>query len=549
MRKFSLLAVSNVFFPRSKRSIVAALCGALVASSLAVPATVMAQATTVNFGSVNVGATSTPLPVTLAFNNGATIESTAVLTQGAPGLDFSDAGSATCAVGMAYVAGQTCTVNVTFTPRFAGTRYGAVVLYDTNGNAIASGYVQGTGVGAQVNFLPGTETTIIDSDLSYPSGIAVDCNGNLYIMDAGNNRLVKATPSQGSYVLSAVTTGLFEAFNVAVDGAGDVYVADAANQRILKETPAAGGYTESTVASGFGYPSGIAVDGSGNVFTIANDSILEFTLSPSGYTQSTVVAEVPNAQDLAVDGVGNLYVAEQGYGVGNSAVYKETLTPNGYIQTALTVPGQRSSMSVAVDSFGNVYYLNYPNVYKQTLTPTGYVESVIVAGLTDIGGAYGVAVDGSGNLFIGYAGGNAVVKADFADGPTLNFADAPAGTTSPLRVTLANDGNAPLSLEIPSTGSNPSVSSNFTLDSSSPADCPIVTSASTSPAMLAPGTNCLLPISYSPEISGPVTGTLTLTDNNLNAVAPAYATHQRERQPHRFGLTKRCHCGFFSESD
>jgi len=69
--------------------------------------------------------TSPAIPLTFTVVNGGTLGSTAVLTQGATGLDFADAGTDTCAPNTIYTAGQTCTVNVTFTPRFAGTRNGA----------------------------------------------------------------------------------------------------------------------------------------------------------------------------------------------------------------------------------------------------------------------------------------------------------------------------------------------------------------------------------------------------------------------------------------
>src|SRR5262249_21950883 len=111
--------------------------------------------------------------------------------------------------------------------------------------------------------------------------------------------------------------------------------------------------------------------------------------------------------------------------------------------------------------------------------------------------------------------------------PGLKFADTAVGTTSPdspLAMTVANDGNAPLLLEIPSTGNNPNINSNFTLDSSNPADCPITTSAAASPRVLAPETVCLLSISSTPQVPGPNIGALTLTDNNLNAAAPSYAS-------------------------
>jgi len=40
---------------------------------------------------------------------------------------------------------------------------------------------------------------------------------------------------------------------------------------------------------------------------------------------------------------------------------------------------------------------------------------------------------------------------------------------------------------------------------------------------MAPGESCMLPISFSPQKAGALTGSLNFTDTNLNAIAPAYA--------------------------
>jgi len=85
--------------------------------------------------------------MTFTLNTAETVGSIAVLTQGAPGLDFANAGTGTCTVGQNYSAGATCTVNIAFAPRFAGTRYGAAVLYDNTGSVIETGYVTGNGSG------------------------------------------------------------------------------------------------------------------------------------------------------------------------------------------------------------------------------------------------------------------------------------------------------------------------------------------------------------------------------------------------------------------
>ena len=85
-------------------------------------------------------------------------------------------------------------------------------------------------------------------------------------------------------------------------------------------------------------------------------------------------------------------------------------------------------------------------------------------------------------------------------------------------------GNAALTFPVPATGANPAISANFTLNSSAASACPVVTAGASQPGTLASGATCVLPISFQPAAAGTVYGTLTLTDNNLNAAGPAYAT-------------------------
>ena len=173
-----------------------------------------------SFGTVNIGSASSAIAVPLTFNTAATLGSVLVLTQGVTGLDFANAGAGTCAVGTDYNGGANCTVNVAFTPKFAGSRYGAVVLQDGSGNVLATSYLQGTGIGPQVNFLPGAESTVSTSALNNPSGFALDASGNLYIADTYNNRVLKETLSAGSYTESTVPTStLAYPYGVAIDGA------------------------------------------------------------------------------------------------------------------------------------------------------------------------------------------------------------------------------------------------------------------------------------------------------------------------------------------
>ena len=102
----------------------------------------MAAAQT-SFGPVGLGS-SANATVTLTIASAGTLSSIAVLTQGAPSFDFTNAGGGTCSTGTAYSATATCTVKVTFAPKYAGARYGAVVLQSTGG-VLATAYLQGTG--------------------------------------------------------------------------------------------------------------------------------------------------------------------------------------------------------------------------------------------------------------------------------------------------------------------------------------------------------------------------------------------------------------------
>ena len=93
----------------------------------------------------------------------------------------------------------------------------------------SEGFADGTGTAAQFN---------------HPLGVAVDSEGNIYVADYGNHRIRKITPAgvvstlAGSSAGHADGIGNTAQFNyptgVAVDSSGNVYVADANNHLIRK---------------------------------------------------------------------------------------------------------------------------------------------------------------------------------------------------------------------------------------------------------------------------------------------------------------------------
>ena len=146
-----------------------------------------------------------------------------------------------------------------------------------------------------------------------PWGIAVDSAGNLYVGGFYNQTIRKVTPAgvvttlagTADTVGSADGTGLAAQFNypsgVAVDAAGNVYVTDTFNHTIRQVTSAgvvttvaglagASGSADGTSAARFSSPYGITVDSIGNLYVAdyGNHTIRKITgvasAAPSGIT-------------------------------------------------------------------------------------------------------------------------------------------------------------------------------------------------------------------------------------------------------------------------
>lgn len=470
----------------------------------------------------NVGSASGVIPLTITFSTSETLGSISVLTAGAPNLDFLNAGGGTCSIGTAYTANTSCTVNITFTPRYSGTRNGAVVLYDNNGNVIATGYLKGTGIGPQVSFLPGTLSSI-GSGFSYPQGTAVDEAGNVYIADAGNAVVYKEIVSNGTYTQSTLGSGFSQPYAVAVDGAGNVYVADAQNHAVYEEIPGTGTYSQIVVGSGFITPMGVAVDAVGDIYIAdAGNSVTPgavYLLTPSNgtYTQATIGSGFVTPQAIAVDGSGKVYVGDSANGGEAAAVYELAPSNGNYTQTVIGA-GWVTPTGVGVDGNGNVYVtddafdLGTGFVLKETLQSDGsFLQSTVLSSAsTPYPG--GVALDGRGNLYVSDNLDGIVYRDDLSDPPAVSFAATVFGAMSgdsPQTVAVQNAGNSTL------TFSGISYPADFPEAAGISGDC-------TATSSLGVGTGCTLSIDFKPATpdgsNQPIvlSENVTVTTNSLN---------------------------------
>jgi large repetitive protein len=356
--------------------------------------------------------------------------------------------------------------------------------------------------------------------------VAVDGGGNVFFAANGSGTIYKETRSGDSDLRTVVAGGLNHPTAVAVDGGGNLYVA--AVDGLYQETPLAGHYRQKVLISNLTKLAGVAVDGSGNLYitSSASGNVHKETLATSGgYTESAVGFGITSPGGVAVDGSGNIFVTDPRQG----EVYQETLEADGSYRQTTVASGLAGPQSVAVDGGGNLYITGSlsGDVYKEAPDGNGgYVQSIAYGGLE---APWGIAVDGRGNLYLSLdTPSGELSMIDVADPPVLDFAKTPVGATSadsPQVVTLANIGNAALTVPVLSSGPNPSITAGFTLGAAT--TCPVLGSTGANGSEAA-GSTCVYAINFIPVAPGPVRGALALTDTSLNRFYPNFAMQRIE---------------------
>jgi sugar lactone lactonase YvrE len=161
------------------------------------------------------------------------------------------------------------------------------------------------------------------SSLDRPQDVAVNAQGDVFVADTYNNRVVEITPSGLVFAVAgdghagysgdghlAAFAELNQPTGVAVDAQGNLYIADSANNVIRRVDAKTGIIT--TVAGDF------AADK-------ANDGLGGF----SGDGGPATSAQLNDPQGIAIDGAGDLFIAD----TFNNAIRE--VTPNGIITTVV----------------------------------------------------------------------------------------------------------------------------------------------------------------------------------------------------------------------
>ncbi|MEO6992278.1 MAG: immunoglobulin domain-containing protein [Lacunisphaera sp.] len=262
-----------------------------------------------------------------------------------------------------------------------------------------------------------------------PRGLATDGAGNVYVADSYNHTVRKITPggvvstlaglaqqSGGDDGIGASARFMYPT-DLAIDVSGNLYVADQGNDLIRKVTPAgvvttiAGTRWQTGVVDGTGNaarftnPGNIAIDSSGNLFVSENSTIRRITSSgvvttfagkadAYGSTDGNGVnAAFDMPAGLDFDLAGNLYVVDSGTHL------LRRISPAGDV---VTLAGSSFQFGPD-DGTGNSAKFNHPA---------------------------GLAVDSSGTVYIADTGNHAIRKAILPSPMAPSIASQPASSTA-----------------------------------------------------------------------------------------------------------------------
>ncbi len=271
-----------------------------------------------------------------------------------------------------------------------------------------------------------------NNQLNEPSAVCVDANGNIYVADTHNNRILFFPKGSNNFTNGIVVAGgngngfnanqLSSPTSVCVDAQGNLYVADAENYRIQKFPPGsnsstngitvAGGNSIGTALNQISDPVSVGVDGAGNIFVCdaLNNRVVEFPPNSTNQNFGSLIGTVTNAFSMYVTSSGSVYVSDfQNDKIillpGNTTVLDGSQTSPPFVP-----------YGVFVDNHNNIFIADGRN--DQVLEFIGgSTKGTVVAGANGKGNAnnqlnepYSICVDDSSNLFIADFANNRVEK-------------------------------------------------------------------------------------------------------------------------------------------
>jgi trimeric autotransporter adhesin len=391
--------------------------------------------------------------------------------------------------------------------------------------------------------------------LYYPTGLAVDSKDNIYIADTSNHVIrevvngtintIAGIAGQARYSGDggpATSATLYNPYGVTVDKLGNVFIADTSNCRIREVVLATGiistvAGTGSCTFTGDGpatqeavsSPYGVRVDANDNLFIADTNNQRLRWVSPSGImttfagtgtagyygdTGVATAAQFYSPYAIHEDGAGNFYVAdENNFRIRKVSAFAGLGASTGNLSFALTSVGAISAPeSVTISAVGPLTISdiivsgpfsevdNCPASMPNGTTCTMYVYFTPTGG----GSATGAVTITTNGFFNNTStiGLNGLGTAMSVTGGPLAFANQLVKTTSAAKtVTVSNTGNTAITMGTITL----SDATDFNLASNT---CPA------SGAKLNGNTSCTLGVTFKPQSTGTLKGTVVIKDSD-----------------------------------
>jgi len=383
--------------------------------------------------------------------------------------------------------------------------------------------------------------------LNVARGLAVDPYGNVYISDAGDNRirvLINSAPA-GSPILAILTAlgitpmvgdiytiagngtttagtngslatsqGLNSPRNILLDNLGNVYIANI-NGNKVQVLYAGGSATASFINAETTLTATV-----GDMYTIAGSG----SATDSGDGGLATAAGIDGPSGLAFDASGNLLVMEYAGGglrrinfsTGIISLAAGTENTEGFAGDggAATSAQFNAARDLWVDWAGNIYISDFSNDRVRMINSSGIITTVAGynAGVGDalgdggpatsafINSPQGAILDNSGNLVItDYY--DSRIRSVSATSGVLAFPTTTVNATNTLTAVLSNNGSTSItftSISSPPTG--------YAQTASGGTDC-------YGAITLASGQSCNLQVPFTPTAATSYTGTVTVASN------------------------------------
>ncbi len=342
---------------------------------------------------------------------------------------------------------------------------GNVFVADTGDHVIrkidASGQVTTyAGAGAAPGFADGAAAS---ASFDSPGGLAIDAAGNVYVADSGNNRIRKI--DTGGNVTTVAGNGVAGDTDgtggpsgsaqfawptgIAADGAGNLFVADTGNNRIRKIDPEGNvttfaGNGSAGFADGSGgrsgsaelrWPGGVALGAAGDLFVADQDNYRLRRIDPSGDVTTVAGGPAPGFVDgsssvarfygpraVALAASGTIVVADEENDAIREVDATGTVTTLAGDGAAGYFDGQGGGsgaiefdapQGIAVDGYGKIYVADTGNDRLRSIDPNaGQVATLAGDGTAGFANGNGQAGSGELNHPVGIAFGGAIYAGD-----------------------------------------------------------------------------------------------------------------------------------------